>query len=332
MVAQPSQRLSFRLATVVVSVLVSGVFAYFALRDIEWADTWDAIRGMEYWWLAPALASLTVWTAIRAVRWQNLFRADRRPPLLRLVEATVLGLFFNNILPARAGEAARVLFLRTSGVPVPESAATIVVERLFDVLCLFGLLFVLLPWLPPVGWLHAAVWAAVGAAVITAAVAVLAAHLERRSARGVQAPRLLHTLALGLTALRGARQALVATVWTIASWFVLALAFWLVMRGFRLHLSVLAGTLTAIAVGLSFAVPAAPAGVGVFEAAGLAATSAYGISRSVGLAYVLVLHVLTTVPYLVGGLVVLTRRVLRPRSAPATEPSRDGEPFTIGRR
>jgi uncharacterized protein (TIRG00374 family) len=70
------------------------------------------------------------------------------------------------VLPARAGEAARVVALnRTSGTSIVEATATVVVERLFDVLCLLGLLFVLAHWLPHVTWLRAA---AVLAVVLTA--------------------------------------------------------------------------------------------------------------------------------------------------------------------
>jgi uncharacterized membrane protein YbhN (UPF0104 family) len=71
--------------------------------------------------------------------------------------------------------------------------------------------------------------------------------------------------------------------------------------------------LIAIATGLSFVIPAAPGGVGVFEAAGLAATGAYGVSQSRALAYVLVLHAVNVVPFMIAGLVVLAtgRRIGR---------------------
>ena len=79
--------------------------------------------------------------------------------------------------------------------------------------------------------------------------------------------------------------------------------------------------LVSIAVGLSFAVPAAPAGLGVFEAAGLAATSAYGVPASRALAYVLVLHALNVVPFLAAGAIVLARWIPRRRERlPIEEP------------
>jgi hypothetical protein len=112
-------------------------------------------------------------------------------------------------------------------------------------------------------------------------------------------------------------QALGVLVWTFLSWALLAVSFWLLMLGFHLGLSLTAGMLVVIATGLAFIVPAAPAAVGVFEAAGLTALSAYGIPRSHAFAYVLSLHLLNFVPFVVAGVVVLVldeswRRSVRP--------------------
>ena len=73
--------------------------------------------------------------------------------------------------------------------------------------------------------------------------------------------------------------------------------------------------LAAIAAGLSFLIPAAPGGLGVFEAAGLAGAAAYGIGSSHALAYVLVLHAVSLFPFLVAGAVVLVLSAPRRRSA-----------------
>jgi uncharacterized membrane protein YbhN (UPF0104 family) len=259
-------------------------------------------------WLVPALVGLAVWTLIRALRWRALFRSEQRPALGSVTKATILGLFFNNILPARAGEAARIVAIRSyAGVPVAESAATIVVERIFDVLGLLALLFVFVPWFPHVTWLHAATLAAAAAIGLALVLAAVAAHLERRQLRSERFAHLKDSLVHGFAAVRRPRQAAVALGWTLASWLVLGAAFWFVAIGFRLHLSPLAGVLVAIAVGLSFLVPAAPAGLGVFEAAGLAATSAYGVPASRAVAYILVLHALNLVPFLIAGLFLLAR-------------------------
>jgi uncharacterized membrane protein YbhN (UPF0104 family) len=86
---------------------------------------------------------------------------------------------------------------------------------------------------------------------------------------------------------------------------IVGVSLWVLMVGFGLHLSFLAAVLATVAVGLAFIVPAAPSAVGVFEAAAIAATNAYGVPRSQGLAYALALHALNLFPFIAAGLVLL---------------------------
>src|SRR5207237_537534 len=118
---------------------------------------WDSLRRSNYWWLVPALAALVIANVLRAFRWQFLFARETRPPFEPVLSAMLIGQFFNNVLPARAGEAARVVALgQTAGTSRVEAAGTVVIERAYDVLTVLVLLFVALPWLPHVTWLRAA--------------------------------------------------------------------------------------------------------------------------------------------------------------------------------
>src|SRR5439155_12874710 len=136
---------------------VSAGFTYLAVRHVHLGDVWDGLKHSNYWWAAPSVGLLAVALALRALRWRFLFPRATRPPYRPVVNATILGQFFNNVLPARAGEAARVIALNQSTrTSRAEIAATVAVERLFDVLALLVVLFVLLPWFPHVTWLRAA--------------------------------------------------------------------------------------------------------------------------------------------------------------------------------
>ena len=125
---------------------------------------------------------LLVAQVVRALRWRYLFAAATRPPYGPVFEATLLGQCFNNILPARAGEIARIVALhRTAGTSRAETTSTVVVERLYDVLVLLGLLFVFVPWLPHVAWIHAAAVLAIVLFAATVAVGRRAAPLGREA-------------------------------------------------------------------------------------------------------------------------------------------------------
>lgn len=308
-----------RLAIVFASIVISVVCGYLALRNVDWARTRTAFGQIDYLWLVPSVAGLVLWTVARVERWRILFRRNQRPPFAALTKATLVGLFFNNVLPARAGEATRVVALRSyAGTSISEAGATVVVERLLDVLSLLGLLFAVAPWLPTISWLETAVIVAAIAVAAAIVLVGLAVHLGRGdtsrlvrfAGRVPRVPEAALTsfaanVADGLASLRNGRQAAGALLWSIVAWVLLGASFWFIMRGFHLELPLLAGMLAAVTVGLSFIVPAAPGGVGLFEAAGLLATSAYGIPKAHALACVLVLHVVNTVPFLVAGAAVL---------------------------
>jgi uncharacterized membrane protein YbhN (UPF0104 family) len=317
-----------RIATIGGALLVSAVFAYLALRNIRYDETWHVLRSIDYWWLLPAFAAFVLSVVARAARWRVLFEPGRRPPLWETTKATLLGLFFNSVLPLRAGEAARIVALkRYAAVPLAESTATVAVERVFDVLALLLLLFVTTPWLPHVSWLrNAAVLGIVLLVVLVGAIAAVVL-LGERPVRFLLRPLVklpgFHSLDVdsvtvsvnrGLSPLRRPGHGLLGFAWTVGSWLILGLSLWSLMLGFDLHLSFLAALLATVAVGLAFIIPAAPSAVGVFEAAAIASTNAYGIPQSQGLAYALALHALNLVPFIVAGLVLLAR--LPRQSAP----------------
>jgi glycosyltransferase 2 family protein len=324
-------------------IAVTTVFGYFAVRDVRWSEAWTAFRSSNQWWLLPAFTALAVAVLLRAVRWRSLFAPDRRPPLTMTSSALLVGYFFNNVLPARAGEAARVVALhRTAGTSRAELAATVVVERIFDVLSLVVLLFVASPWLPHVAWTTGAyvLAAALGGACLLLVIVV--AVWDERPFRLLLRPLMLLpfveegrlgraalNLTHGLAAIKRPRVALAALIWTTLSWLALALSTWFVLVGFDLGLSPLAGLLVIIAINLALIVPSSAAALGVFEAATVVALSAFGVSRSTALSAALVLHLLNLVPYLVAGGVILQLVARRGRASAVGGPER--EPDTRSR-
>jgi uncharacterized protein (TIRG00374 family) len=163
------------------ALAVAAFFSYIALSDIKPGRVWQALRTSDYIWLVPAVAAFAVGVAARALRWRSLFAAGRRPPPGTVLNATIIGYLFNSILPARAGEAARVVVLtqRSSISPV-EIVATVVLERIYDIVAILVIFFVAEPWLPRVSWFGTAALAAIVlAGGVVAAVTALAFYGDR---------------------------------------------------------------------------------------------------------------------------------------------------------
>jgi uncharacterized membrane protein YbhN (UPF0104 family) len=202
-----------------------------------------------------------------------------------------------------------------------------VVERAYDVVTLLLLLFVAVPWLPHVPWIHAAVLLAIVVAtgLLAAIVIIIAygvrpihfvlrplAHLPFLTSEGVE--HVGENLSRGLAALRRPKLMIGALVWTTLCWLAMAASTWFVMRGFHLGLSIVAALLLVIATNLAQILPSSPSAIGVFEAAALVALGAYGIPESTALSCALVIHVLNFLPFIAIGLFLL-RDSMRTRGA-----------------
>ena len=308
-----------RLLINLVTLAVTAGFSYVALSGINLSLAWRALRASDYWWLVAALLAFALGTGARALRWRALFARERRPPLGPVADAMMIGYLYNNILPARAGEAARVVVLtQRSDTGSVEIVGTVVLERIYDIVTILVIFFATEPWLPKVSWFgSAAVAAAVLAAAIVTAATLLAVYGDR-PLRLLLSPlkrwslfsgeRLEHTLdelTHGLSGLRRVGLALEALALSLGAWMCTALCAYLVTRAFHLHLPFASGVLVAVAVGLAMILPSPPAAVGVYEGAALIALGAYHIGHSSALPYAVVLHLVNFVPFIVAGALLL---------------------------
>ena len=308
------------------TILLAATFTYLAVRGVHWHSAWLALKSCDAWWLVPAMAAFVAQTLMRAMRWRSLFAPGRRPGRRPILAATMIGYLFNNILPARAGEAARVVALtQRSASPAAEIVGTVVVERAYDVLSILIIFFCASPWLPHESWFGtAAILAGVAAVALGAVIWVLAVHGDRplrwsygrsdacrgspSSASSARLPRSPE----GLSGLREHRVALEALLWSLAAWMTSALWAWFVLLAFEPSRGFGAGVLVTVVIGLSMIIPSPPAAVGVFEAAGVLALHAFHISQSAALPYALVLHVSNFVPLVLVGAITLHSAARQP--------------------
>ncbi len=312
------------------TALITFGFIYLSLRRVRFGDAWHGLESSSPGWLIPALGALALGLVLRAVRWRSLFEPRGRPPLGPVLNATLIGYLFNNILPARAGEAARVVSLaqRSAASPV-EIVGTVVVERIYDVFVILTILFVARPWLPHVTWVGAASTVAlVLAAGLAAAVVILALYGERPLRFALKPLRRLpllseqrldaatRELVAGLGGLRRPRVALEAFAWTVVAWMASALVAYTITLALHLHVPFGAGVLMAVAVGISMMLPTQPGAVGVFEAACLLALQAYGMSQTTALPAALLFHLVNFVPPVLVGVMLLRRNSRRRPSRP----------------
>jgi uncharacterized protein (TIRG00374 family) len=301
-----------------VSLAALGALVVWALHQEAPTFPHEPARLLE---LAAAVGLYLAACVARAERWYELLRHNgARPSRSDAYALLTVAYAGNNVLPARAGDALRVVLLtpraRTDARTV---IGTIVAERVLDVVVLVAL-FVALAYgvlggieMPSAGRLVVAALLVGGVLAVVAG----AAFVLRRRGHLKRAIAFLAPMAEATRRLRGnhGRELL---AWTLLVWTLEWAAWWLTARAAGLGLDVLeAGYLLGLA-SIFVLVPSGPGFVGTFDAAIVFGARALGRSGAQALSYVLLLRFVVTVPITLIGLVVLVVRyggVSRIRSA-----------------
>jgi uncharacterized protein (TIRG00374 family) len=305
----------------------------FFFRGVDWTELGAAFRSANHLYLAGVVAATVVTYLLRAWRWGHLLAPLARVPLSDLIPATLVG-FMTGLLVPRAGEVVRpYLVSRRHPIPVSAGFASIILERLVDlitVLILFGLYLYVLPIPaaqtrgPLLGYLKLG-GALAGAAAVAVLVVLLLLHGHAHRVVGVLR-RLLSplpdrivgviargvaTFAEGLAVLKASpAHLLVIFGQSVLVWLSIGLSIWWNNLAFGLHLPFHTSFLMMAFLTVGVAVPT-PGTVGGFhEFYLLALTQAFGVDKHTAAAAGIACHALGNLPVLVLGLALLGREGL----------------------
>jgi uncharacterized membrane protein YbhN (UPF0104 family) len=315
----------------VAGLAISACFGWLAIRDVSWRAMHRSLAGIRPGWLVAALVLLAIAVLMRSERWHLLFARGRRPPRRSVFWSLNIGYLFNSLLPARAGEAARVVALRReAGVPAARAAATVAIERVFDLVSLAALMLLAAPVLGSSRVARATEWTSAALVALAARLVAVAGSARTRRAlasatgrmaflRGPLARATAIELGEGARALRDAGMAARVAIWSMGSWSVLAASYYAVLRSLAVGSPGHAALLALVVTNLVQVIPASAASLGVFEAAGRAAVAAYGATPATAVSAAVVLHAVNTSPLIALGAVGIVRaaRVRGQRPAPA---------------
>jgi glycosyltransferase 2 family protein len=281
-----------------------------------------ALAGVHGGWLL-VFAALNVTTlGLRALQLQALVRRrdGSAPRLHGCYQAVAVAMMAQNVLPARLGEAARVVALaRAEDVRPTAATGAVVFGRVLDlaaVLAITCLPFVILPGrLPVVGARTMHVVAVVGSLVAALLVALLVVVYRRREWLVARAERVRPWLARGvagfvegLSALGDRRRLLEATLATLAIPVTLAFTYGAALLAFGLGDLPAGSALVLTAVVLfAIAVPSAPSSLGVFHAAATWTLTSLGAAPGPAAAFALVVHAVGVVGFVTLGAVALAQ-------------------------
>ncbi len=276
-----------RLRAALVLLLTVGLLAFF-LRGVDLGGVWEATRHADGRLLAVAIGVTMLTYALRALRWQYLLAPIGPTRFSTAFRTTVIGFAASFVLPARPGEVLRpYLLARHEGLPPTAAFATVILERLLDlvtVLLLFGLFVLLVDPASLSG--DPALYGRVKAGGLLAAAAsvaglvvffVLAGHPERLGAWALRIERVLparlaravagfvETFAQGLAIMRQPRRLLVSLILSFPLWLSIAAGIWITSRAFHMTFGYLGSFLVMTLLVVGVAMPT-PGQIGGFHA------------------------------------------------------------------
>jgi glycosyltransferase 2 family protein len=124
-----------------IGILISAVAVWLSMRDVRIGEVLDALSRANYVGFVVVMALTVFGFWIRAFRWRWLIATPKPLPLDSLFSATMIGFMANNLLPLRLGEFVRAWALgRRENISKTTVFATVVVERVVDMITLLAML------------------------------------------------------------------------------------------------------------------------------------------------------------------------------------------------
>jgi uncharacterized protein (TIRG00374 family) len=320
--AQNSGKSIFRNWRYAIGWLLAAAGLIWVLHDIHPSKLAGQLAGIDWRWVALAMVCDVLSYVVQAVRWQLLLEPVGKIKLLQATQAIYAGLFTNEVLPMRPGEFVRsYLASRWMTAPFIAILPSIIVERLFDGVWIamgIGLAAIFAPLpedLIEVGEAFGAVIALIAASFIYL---VLRRPGQRRSRRPANrgllewkplraGASLLTKLSEGLRQTGRAKQFYPAFVLSPLFLALQTLAFWQIMLGYGLRLSLWVGVTVMLIVNLGTAIPNAPANIGSYQFFTVLGLTLFGVDKTSATGFSLVVFTLLTAPLLVIGFLALSR-------------------------
>ncbi|BAH38287.1 MAG TPA: TIGR00374 family protein [Gemmatimonas aurantiaca] len=313
-----------------VGFALSALLLWWTLRSVDVQDVWRVLRTSNAVLFAACTVVATCIFPLRARRWQPILEpVVGTLPFGPLWRSTAIGMMMNNVFPLRAGEFGRAFALtrEVPRVPLTTALSSLGVDRVFDALVLFGMMFGAMldprfpvgatiagqsiPQLARGGIVLLLMLLAVCYAVVLQPARIIGwtdAVARRLLPRYADALVRFVELGIGgLAVLRDTRRFLAVMAWAIAHWAVHALGLYLGFMAVGVDVPFSAALFLQGVLGIGVAIPSSPGFFGVFEVVAVAGLGVYGVPKELAVSWALGYHLLSFIPITVFGAVYFAR-------------------------
>lgn len=300
-----------------VGTLISVVFLVLALKDVPLDDVAAAFTRVNYFWILVAVLGMLLQSWLRALRWETLYYPVQHGlRVWQMLGIVLIGQMLNIVIPWRVGELARIyLMSEIEKRSKAQTLATLGVEKIFDTLMLFLLLLIIPLFMNLPAWLERpreGIVLLTMVLFVAAVVLMLARDWVVKLLEHVRVPfsqkslgELAH-LALGsLDVLKRIDLHLWLQLLSVSMWLLGVSINYLVFLAMDVQVSWLGAFLLLAVLTVGGIVPSSPGKIGVFQYLCILTLGLFGVDKSIGLTYGILLYLVAYGTPIVGGVIAL---------------------------
>lgn len=295
---------------------VSFLFLYLAVREVPLSEVAESLGRVNLYWVALTVAIVVLGSCLRTLRWMRLYYPlDQGLRAWQMWGISLIGQMLNIIFPWRVGEIGRiVLASEIENRSKTQTLATLGVEKIFDTLMLLTILVAIPFFITLPNWLEEsraglAVTAGVligGALLLLVSRSWLLVVIGRISfLRALSLDERAHLALSSLDVLKRWDVHLELQALSIAIWFLGGLTNYVALLGLGLNLPFISAFVLLAVLQVGGFVPSSPGKVGVFQYLCILALALFGVEKSVGLTYGILLYLVAYGPPLILGILFL---------------------------
>jgi uncharacterized protein (TIRG00374 family) len=300
-------------------IIASFLFLWLALQKVELKQVPEILASLQYRYIFFICISYTLEHITRASRWQ-LILADRPLSLKHSYFGVVLGYFFNNMLPARAGEFLRAFYIKKKNIaPGSEAFGSVVFERFLDGIVIVSFIvysmqkFTATPLIRKAG---------LSAIVFYAIVLVAIVLLQFRRAFFVKFSGFIFSLfpeklakplhnardsfINGLSLIRKPADFAKAMVMSFFTWGISVFTLWLSLEMFSFNLGPAESMLLISVIAIGSMIPSSPGMIGIYQFCCVVTLNGMlGLSPEKSATFGLVCHTIALLYVMIAGFLIL---------------------------
>ena len=305
----------------ILGLVVGGLFVWLAFRGTDFEGVKSSFKAADYTYIIPVVFLTLVVQALRSYRWGVILEPMAKVNQWTLFSITSVGFMAISLLPVRMGEIVRpYLISQKSPVKLGSSLATIVVERIFDMLTLMIFLLIVLVEVELPQWIFRSALSILLIFIPLLLLLIFLAVKREVSAKGVdrilgklpqklssRLMRLFHSFIDGLQILPDLKRTISVVLLSLLVWGLVGIATYILFYSFpsmnQLPLAAAFAVLVITALGITL--PTAPGFIGNYHFSCVIGLTLFGIPKTDALTFAILLHFIQFLIQILLGLVCL---------------------------